>query len=46
MCRVGVPASQLDILSLTPLFVADGGRLQLGAAYLATSVALLQVVDN
>ena len=29
-----------------PLSVASCGRLQLGAAYWATSVALLQVVDN
>ena len=29
-----------------PLSVAGRGRLQLGVANLATSVALLQVVDN
>ena len=39
-------ASQLDLLSLTSLFVAGYGRLQLGAPHWATSVALLQVVYN
>ena len=38
--------SQLELLSLTLLSVADRGRLQLGIANWATSVALLQVVDN
>ena len=42
----GVIANQLDLPSLTPLSVADCGRLQVGAAYWATSVTLLQVVDN
>ena len=32
--------------SLTPLSLARCGRLQLGVALWATSVALLQVVDN
>ena len=38
--------SQLDLQSLTPLSVAGCGRLQLGVAHQATSVALLQLVDN
>ena len=42
----GVTASQWDLLSLTLLFVTGCGRLQLGAAHWATSVLLLQVVDN
>ena len=42
----GVTASQFDLPSLTPLFVAGCGRLQLGAHHWATSVALLQAVDN
>ena len=42
----GVTASQLDLLSLTPLSIAGCGRQQLGAAHFATPVALLQVVDN
>ena len=42
----GVATSQLDLPSLTALSVAGCGRLQLGALHLATSVALLQVVDN
>ena len=42
---VGLTASQLDVLSLTPLSVAGCGRLQLRVAHWATSVALLQVVD-
>ena len=42
----GVTASQLDLPSLTPLFLAGCGRLQLGAPHWAISVALLQVVDN
>ena len=44
---VGVNASQLYLQSLTRLSVADWGRLQLGVAHRATSVALLhEVVDN
>ena len=39
--RVGVTASQVDLQSLMPLSVASCGRLQLGAAHRATSVALL-----
>ena len=46
LCRVGVPASQLDLPSLTPLSVAGCSRLQRGARHWATSIALLQVVDN
>ena len=42
----GVTDSQLDLPSLTPLSVADCARLQLGAALWATSVALLEAVDN
>ena len=42
----GVTASQLDLPSLTPLFVAGCGRLQLEAAHWATWVTLLQVADN
>ena len=41
-----VTASQLNLPSLTPLTVAGCGRLHLGVAHWATSVALLQVVDN
>ena len=37
-------ARQLDLPSLTPLSVADCGRLQMGAVHWSTSVALLQVV--
>ena len=44
--RVGSATSQLDLLSLTPLSVTDCVRLQPGVAHWATSVALLQVVDN
>ena len=44
--RVGATASQLNLPSLRPLSVAGCGRRQLGAAHLATSVALLQVVEN
>ena len=44
--KVGVTASQLDLSSLTPLYVAGCGLLQLGAAKWATSAALLQVVNN
>ena len=42
----GVTACQLDLPSLTQLSVAGCCRLQLGVAHWATSVALLQVVDN
>ena len=42
----GVTVSQLDLPSLTPLLVAGCGRLHLEAADWATSVALLQVVNN
>ena len=41
-----VTASQLDLPSVTPLSVADCGRLQLGAPHWATSVTSLQVLDN
>ena len=44
--RVGGATSQLDLKSLTPLSVASCGGLQLEFAHWATSVALLQVVDN
>ena len=37
---------QLDLPSLTPLSVAGCGRLQLGVAHWAASIALLQVIDN
>ena len=46
MCRVGGNGQSLDLPSLAPLYVAGCGRLQLGAPHWATSVALLQVVDN
>ena len=36
--RVGGVTSQFDLSSLTPLSVADRGRLQLGAPHSATSV--------
>ena len=39
-------ASRLDLPFLAPLYVAVCGRLQLGTAHWATSVALLQVVYN
>ena len=42
----GVMASQLDLPCLTPLSVAGYGQWLLEAAHWATSVALLQVVDN
>ena len=42
----GVTATQLDLPSLMPLSVAGYGLLQLGAAHWATSVSLLQVVDD
>ena len=38
LCRVGGATSQLDLPSLTPLFVAGFGWLQLGAPHWATSV--------
>ena len=41
----GLTASLFDLLSLTPLSVASCGRLQLGVANLATSVAFMQVTD-
>ena len=41
-----VAAGQLDLPSPTTLSVVGCGRLQLGAANLATSVTLVQVVDN
>ena len=44
--RGGVTASQLEQLSLTPLFVAGCGRLQLEVANWVTSVSLLGVVDK
>ena len=43
--RVRLTASQLDVPSRTPLSVAGCGRLRQAVAHLATSVALLQVVD-
>ena len=50
LCKLGtvVTISQVDLLSLTPLFIAGSGRPQLRVAYSAiyASVALLQVVDN
>ena len=46
LMRVGVTASPLDLPSLTPLYVAGCGRLHLGVAHWATSLPLLQVVDN
>ena len=36
--RVGAATSQLDLPSLTPLYVAGCGRLQLGVPHWATSV--------
>ena len=44
--RVGGATSQLDLPSLTPWFVADCGRLQLGVPHLGYFIILLQVVDN
>ena len=44
--RVGATWSQLDLPSLTPLLVAGCGRLQPGVANWASSVALLQVIDD
>ena len=42
----GVTASQFDLPSPSSLSVAGCSLLQLGAPHWATSVALLQVVDN
>ena len=44
--RVGSATRQLDLPSLTPLFVAGCGRLQLGVPPLDHFSRLLQVVDN
>ena len=44
--RVGVTASQFDLLSLPALSITGCDRLLLGVTHWATSVALLQVVDN
>ena len=44
--RVGGATRELDLPSLTTLFVAGCGRRQLGVAQLASSVAILEVVDN
>ena len=46
LCMVGGNGSQFDLSSLTPLSIAGCGSLQTGAPHQATSVALLQVVDN
>ena len=46
LCRVGGATTQLDLPSLTPLSIACCGWLRLGAPRWATSVKLLQVVDN
>ena len=46
LSKVGGNGQSIELASLTPLFVADCGRLQLGAPHWAISVALLQVVDN
>ena len=43
--RMGAAISQLDLLSLTLLFVSGCGRLQLGVP-LGYCSRLLQVVDN
>ena len=43
--RWGLTATHFDLPSLAPLSVAGRGRLQLGVAHWATSVALLQVVE-
>ena len=42
----GLMACQLYMTSLMTLSIPGFGQLQMGAAYWATSVALLQVVDN
>ena len=42
----GVTVCQLNLSSLTPLFIAGCGRLQIAVAQLATEIALLQGVDN
>ena len=44
--RMGGATIQLDLPALTPLSTAGCGQMQLGISHLATSVALLQVVDN
>ena len=41
-----VTANKLNLPSLTTLSVAGCGQMQLGEVHWATSVALLQVVDN
>ena len=46
LMRVWVTVSQLDLPSLTPLFVAGCGRLELGVAHWTSSMALLKAVDN
>ena len=43
---LGLKACELDLPSLMPSSVAGCGRLHLGVANWATSLALLQVVDN
>ena len=44
--RVRLTVSRYDLSSLMPWSIAGCGRLQLGVAHWATSVALLQVVDK
>ena len=44
--RVGGNGEVFDLPSLTSLSVAGCSRLQVGVGHWATSVALLQVVDN
>ena len=44
--RFWITDSELNLLSLTPFSVAGCCRLQPRVAYLATSLALLQVIDN
>ena len=49
MFKIQMPVKSYDfgfVLSLMPLFIARCGRLHLGAANRATSLALLQVVVN
>ena len=46
LCRVRGAKSQLDLPSLTPLWVAGCGRLQLGGSTLGYLSRLLHVVDN
>ena len=43
---MGGSGSQLELPSLTPLSVADCGRLQLGVVHWATSVTFMEVDDN